>query len=206
MKNLPIVLNVILLIAVAVLYVLHFSNSSATPDKDETKVVNVDNLAIAYVNTDSILKNYTFYEELSKAFEEKQQKAGANLQRRQQGLQQEVVNFQNSAGNMTQNQALAIQEDLQKKGQNLNLYAQSLEQELMQEEAKIMDSLYTKLTGYLQEYGEQNNLQLVLTYQRGSGVLFANDSLNITNHVITGLNEAYLLNTSKAKSDSTKTK
>jgi outer membrane protein len=32
---------------------------------------------------------------------------------------------------------------------------------------------------------------VVLTYTKGSGVLYASDSLDITYEVITGLNEAY---------------
>ncbi len=207
MKNLSIVLNVILLIAVAVLYVLHFSNSNteSTSSTNETEVINLKDLSIAYVNTDSILKNYTFFEELSSQFEEQQKKAEANLQRRAQGLQQEVVNFQNTAGNMTRNQAMAVQEDLQKKEQNLMQYEQKLRQDLMLEEAKMTDSIYTKLTGFLKEYGKENDLKLVLTYQRGSGVLFANDGLNITDIVIDGLNEAHSKKQTQP-SDSTGTK
>ncbi len=207
MKNISIALNIVLLIAVVVLYVLHFSNkdSEQTAENGNTQVVDLQNLAIAYVNTDSILANYTFFEELSKQLEEKQKQAESNLQRRYQGLQQEVVNFQNTAGNMTRNQAMAVQEDLQKKEQNLMQYEQKLRQDLMMEEAKMTDSLYTKLTEYLKGFGKENKLQLVLTYTRGSGVLFANDSLNITDQVIEGLNDQHNLKPVQ-KADTTKTK
>jgi len=43
----------------------------------------------------------------------------------------------------------------------------------------------------LKEYGDKNNLQLVLTYSRGSDVLYANEGLEITDEVIEGLNAAY---------------
>ena len=55
----------------------------------------------------------------------------------------------------------------------------------------------------LRDYGKAHNFQLVLTYQKGSGVLYANDSLNITEEIITGLNEAYAQETEAADSTST---
>jgi len=194
MKNLSIVLNIVLIIAVAILYVLHFSGGkdvAEQPLQDSTQVIDLADLPIAYVNTDSVLKNYKFFVKLSEDYEKKQKKAESNLQSRADGLQREVNEFQNNARNMTQNQALAIQENLQQKQQNLMMYEQTLRQDLMKEEAKMTDDLYKKITEYLNTYGRKNNLQLVLTYTRGSGVLFAHDSLDITNEVINGLNTEY---------------
>ena len=51
--------------------------------------------------------------------------------------------------------------------------------------------MYENISDYLKAYGDKNNLQLVLTYSRGSDVLYANQGLEITNEVIAGLNEAH---------------
>lgn len=70
MKNYSIVLNVILLIAVAVLYVLHFTgnreNTSVKPRVDGNETVN--GTKIVYVNTDTLLSNYLLSVELNEAF------------------------------------------------------------------------------------------------------------------------------------------
>ena len=70
--------------------------------------------------------------------------------------------------------------------------------------------LYDKVSDYLQDYGTDKNLQLVLTYTKGSGVLYANDSLDITDQIIFGLNEAYSQaqngGATSSKTDSTSTK
>ena len=79
-------------------------------------------------------------------------------------------------------------------------YQETLTQTLVQEEAKISNELYDKVADYLRDYGISNNYQLVLTYQKGSGVLYANDSLNITQQIVEGLNQAYAL---EEKPDST---
>jgi len=116
---------------------------------------------------------------------------------------------------MTISQARAVEEDLRKKQQNLMMYQEQLGQQLMQEEAGMNSDLYDKVSDYLQKHGKSQNLQIVLTYTKGSGVLYANDSLDITKEVIVGLNDAYKsekegaskpAKSAEAKADSTATK
>ncbi|MDN4165349.1 OmpH family outer membrane protein [Cytophagales bacterium LB-30] len=190
MKNISTVLNAVLLVAVAVLYYLHFS--SAKPSEVETNAsAKASDLAIAYINSDSLLSKYDFFKQISEQLEAKRTKLEAEYTNRAQGLQTEIENFQRNANTMTIGQAKAVEEDLMKKQQNLMRYQESLGQELMAEEAKLQNELYDKVAEYLAEYGKANNLQLVLTYSKGSGVIFANDSLNITNEVLKGLNESF---------------
>lgn len=210
-NNVSIVLNVVLLIAVAVLYVLHFTGKSSVAEENTSnESFTPGNLSIAYVNSDSLLKNYDYFKELEKKLIEKRDKLNAEYQNRAEGLQREISNFQTTAGNMTISQARAVEEDLRKKQQNLLMYQDQLSQQLMQEEAKMNSDLYDKVSDYLKEYGLNKQLQIVLTYTKGSGVLYANDSLDITREVIVGLNEMHNAdkNSAKApaKSDTTSTK
>lgn len=109
---------------------------------------------------------------------------------------------------MTIGQAKAIEEDLGKKRQNLDLYQRSLEQELMEEQAKVNEELYTKVTDYLKGYAEGKQLHVVLKYNTGSDLLYGGTTLDITKDVIDGLNELYKqeLASTKSKADSTKAK
>ena len=188
-------MNVILFVAVIVLFILHFTGIGAAGSEKSNEnlsaQVNLDDFAIAYVNSDSLLKNYDFFTELESKFTEKRNKLDLEYRNRAQGLQTEISNFQQNYSNMTMAQARAIEEDLQKKQQNLGLYQEQLTRQLMEEENKMNTELFDKVSNYLKEYGSANKLQLVLTYTKGSGVLYANDSLNITHDVMVGLNNAY---------------
>ena len=191
MKNLSLILNIVLLVAVVVLYILHFSSG-----KDQVQTADAVNVApfpvnIAYINSDTLLTNYEFSKVAADELENKKDELQAEYENRARGLQTEIENFQRNAQNMTIAQARAIEEDLTKKQQNLLRYQESLTQTLVQEEAKISNELYDKVANYLRDYGLANNYQLVLTYQKGSGVIYANDSLNITGQVVDGLNQAY---------------
>lgn len=190
-NNISIALNVILLLAVGVLYVLHFSGDSDNHEAVEEVSATPADLSIAYVNSDSLLKNYDFFKDLEKQLIAKRDKLNAEYQNRAEGLQKEFQNFQATAPNMTIAQGRAVEEDLRKKQQNLMMYQEQLGQQLMQEEAKMNSDLYDKVSEYLHEYGLTKDLQIVLTYTKGSGVLYANEGLDITDQVIVGLNKDY---------------
>lgn len=192
-NNISIILNVVLLIAVGVLYVLHFSGGSTSEGESEAELsqTSPEDFAIAYVNSDSLLKNYNFFKELEKQLIAKSEKLNSEYQNRAEGLQKEITNFQSTAGNMTISQARAVEEDLRKKQQNLMMYQEQLGQQLRGEEAKMNSDLYDKVSDYLMDYGLDKNLQLVLTYTKGSGVLYADDGLDITDQILTGLNDAF---------------
>ena len=59
MKNLSIVLNVVLFVAVIVLYVLYFSGHKSPETAMSSKVTGTaDATKIVYINTDTLLNNY----------------------------------------------------------------------------------------------------------------------------------------------------
>ncbi len=192
------ILNVVLFVAVAVLYFLHFSIQSNSEESSESTMVDSLPVNIAYINSDTLLKNYEFSKVASDQLENRKDELQAEYENRARGLQTEIANFQRNAQNMTIAQARAVEEDLTKKQQNLMRYQETLSQTLLQEESKISNELYNKVANYLRDYGLANNYQIVLTYQKGSGVLYANDSLNITRKIISGLNQAYQLESEQA--------
>jgi len=202
-KNISLILNAVLAVAVIVLYILHFSSKSDSQAAETPASVSALPVNIAYIDADTLLKNYEFSKTAASELENKRDQLQAEYENRARGFQNEVQNFQRNAQNMTIAQAKAVEEDLGKKQQNLMQYQETLAQNLMQEEAKINNELYTNVSEFLKEYGSANNFQLVLRFQRGGGVLYANDSLNITQEVIKGLNQAY---SEQMDSDTTATK
>lgn len=207
MKNLSIGLNVALLIAVAVLYYLHFASPSSKTNSAGNNGVLLQDAKIAFINADSVLKYYSFLEVNKKALEAKGSKLEQDFRDRAQSLQNDVNQYQRTVNNMTFGQAKAAEEDLAKKQQNLQMYQQRLQQELAIEEGKLNRELYERITKFLKGYASQNNLQVVLKYDPTSDVLFGGETLDITQAVIDGLNTEYKNEKEgNVKSDTTKAK
>jgi outer membrane protein len=195
-KNLSVVLNVVLLLAVAYLYIDKFSGDSGAADA--TEMVEGDNqamaagdLTIAYINSDTLLAQYAYFEEINSLMNTKRESAQGQYEQRARSLQQEIETFQRTAEGMTINQARAKEEELIQKQQNLQALEGNLSQELMAEEAKLTNELYDVIADYLAEYGKANNINIILTYTKGSGVIYANEGLDITKEAIRVLNERY---------------
>ncbi len=193
MKIASLVLNIVLAIAVIYLYVLHFSqNSELTPADTSTDGAASGAIPrIAYVNSDTLLANYAFFQTKRVELEKRAEDLQKEYENRARGLQNEISNFQQNAGTMTMNQARAVEEDLRKKQQNLMQYQQNLSGQLMEEEGKVNDDLYERVSDFLEDYGKNEDFKLVLTYTKNSGVLYADDSLDITQQVVEGLNQNY---------------
>jgi len=207
MKHLPLILSTVLLVAVGVLYYLHFSaNRSKTSTSAD---VAVGDLTIAYINSDSVLTNYDFLKDNKVVLESKTRQMDSDYRNRAQSLQNEITAYQRNQANLTIGQARALEEDLAKKQQNLQLYQQSLGQELMNEESKLNKELYDRITAFLKKYSQENGLQVVLKFDPTSDVLFGAAGLDITNVVVKGLNNEYAIEKQsggKVKADSTSTK
>ncbi|MBA4055811.1 MAG: outer membrane chaperone Skp [Marivirga sp.] len=189
MKNLSLILNAVLLVAVGILFYLQFSDGK--PSASSSSSVEPGDVKIAYIRSDSVLKYYEYLKVNKVQLEEKTKKMDQDYRNRALGLQNEIAAYQRNVNSMTLGQVRATEEDLGKKQQNLQLYQQSLGQQLMEEEAKLNKELYDRITVFLKKYGNDKGFQIVLKYDPTSDVLFAGDALDISNDVIAGLNEDY---------------
>jgi len=206
MKNISLILNAVLFLAVAVLYYLHFSPKSNAV-AGESSAYGSD-LKIAYIKSDSVLKYYEFFNINKEKLESKGKKLDQDFRNRAQSLQNDISAYQRNVGSMTIGQAKAVEEDLGKKQQNLQLYQRSLEQEIIADQTKMNEDLYGKITAYLKLYGEEKGLELVLKYDPSSDLLFGGKTIDITQDVIKGLNDAFKVENAMpaAKADSTSAK
>jgi outer membrane protein len=191
MKNLSLALNIILLVAVVILYVLYFSgrkSSSQTASSSDTSVVD---LKIAYINSDSVLKHYEFFNETRTGLEKKAKSMEQDFQNRYNDLQSEAAAYERNVNNMTYGQVQSAKENLAKKENNLRVFQQTLQQEVMNDETKMNKELYDRVTDFLKGYSKEKGIQVVLKYDPTSDVLYGGTALDITNQVIDGLNAAY---------------
>jgi outer membrane protein len=205
MKNLSLVLNIILLVAVIVLYVLYFSGNKTAGKTNSNDSTAISDLRIAFINADTVLKYYDYLKINKDKLEAKSKKLQQDYRNRAMGLQSEISNYQRTVNTMTLGQVRAAEEDLQKKQQNLQMYEQTLSQQMMQEEAELNRALYERVTDYLKKYGSEKGLHMVLKYDPTSDMLYGTQALDITQDVIKGLNDDFKSEDTVA-TDSTATK
>ena len=194
MRNTSIVLNVILIIAVGLLYYLHFSSRPQDFSENNTSqpmpALDVADGSIVFINSDSLLENYQYYIDKKKEFEAKRDLIRAELEKQGDQLRSEIELYQKQAIGMTDAERANKEEQLGRKQQKLMEYKDDRLSKMEEEKDKSSVELYSMISDFLKRH-KNNTYNYVLGYQHGGGILFANDSLNITQEVIDGLNKEY---------------
>lgn len=191
MKNASLALNIVLAIAVAVLYYLHFKDRTVETKTSEPTKAEVQGKKIVYVNVDSLLTNYNFFKDTRKVLESKRFQLDNDLNNRGRSLQNEVAYFQQRAQTMTMEQARATEASLQKKQQDFLAYRERSAQRLAEEEQQKNEELYNRIFEYLKQTNNQNKYEFVLGYTKGGGILYAQQDNDATRQIIEGLNKQY---------------
>ncbi|MGC3977112.1 MAG: OmpH family outer membrane protein [Paludibacteraceae bacterium] len=199
MKNLSLILNAILLVAVIVLFVKVFGkggqdDAGQVAVNEGGKASNITKLPIAYVNIDSLLLNYTFAKQANEALAKKQEDSRLTVNSRQRELQGEFIDFQKKLENnafLSRERAEQEQLRLQKKQQDLQATTERLSQQIMEQQQKMSEQLRDTIDAFMKQYNKGGKYQLILSNTANDNILYAEKSYDITADVIKKLNERY---------------
>ncbi|MCC5612397.1 OmpH family outer membrane protein [Nostoc sp. CHAB 5834] len=198
-KNASLILNVVLTIAVAILYYLHFKDSQPAVVSTSAKPAEAKGRAIVYVNVDSLLTKYEFFKDTQKVLESKRFQLENDLANKGRNLQNKVAFFQQRAATMTQEQGRATEASLQKEQQDILAFRERAAQNLANEEQAKNKQLYDQIYDYLKKINAQNKYEFVLGYTKGGGILFADPAADQTKAILDGLNKEYQPQPKEAK-------
>lgn len=197
MKNLSLILNAVLAIAVIVLFVKVFSG---TPKNATAKAiftndsVNGGKLPIAYVNVDSLLLNYTFAKEANESLIKKQEDSRLDINTKARQLQSEMGEFQRKLeanAFLSRERAEQEQSRLLKRQQDLQELDGKLSQQLMQVQQKMSEQLRDTINAFLKEYNKDNKYEIIISNTSSDNILFAAEGYDITGEITKLLNERY---------------
>lgn len=197
MKSYSIALNVVLLIAVGVLYVLHFTNAGACTSanvRENGNNIGRGDAKIVYINTDTLLRNYTLSVELNEAFLKKQEERNTELNIKAKDLDRQAREFQRKLENngfISAERAEAARQDLLEKNQKLQQLQQEMTEKMMKEQSELNKKLFESITNFLAEYNKEKGYEIVLSTVVAGNVLYAADGFDITQDVVKRLNEQY---------------
>ena len=154
MNKIQIVINVILVAAVATLFGIVLAGKKPAA-KEVAAVDPSEVLPVAYLNVDSLLANYTFAQEASEKLMSKQEDARVKMNTKLRTFQNEVADFQRKLENnafLSRERAEKEQQRLAKKEQELQELEAKLTQDIMIENQKLNVQLADSLTNFLKEF------------------------------------------------------
>lgn len=193
MKNTSLVLIVILFIAVAGLYILHFSgnksNGSGKSGADDGGASA--ELRIAFIKVDSLVVNYDFAQEMHDGFTKQQEAFTKEYGEKRTRFETQAASFQEKVqrgGFLTQERAMQERDRLVGEEQQITKLDQELSAKLAQMQADNNKQLLDSVMNYLKVYNKDKKYTYILN---AAEVLIGDETSNITRDVLVGLNARY---------------
>jgi outer membrane protein len=210
MKNsLQLAINAVLIIAVAVLFYLHFAGKPTTaPVKkaavavkptDSTSTTTeipaaadaADTNKVAYVESGKLLDGYKGMQDARKAFEAKAKRWEAQNKTMVQGFQAAVQQYQKQGESMTAEQRAATEQKLGAQQQQVAMSQQKLQEQAQEEEAKMTQNVLERLNKQIEKYGKAHGYRLILIAAPSGTIAYGRKDLDITPQVLKYLNQEY---------------
>ena len=191
MKNISLIVNVVLGIALIVIYVLFFSTKSKAPEPVEPVASGSTDLKIAYIKVDSLVLNYDLAQELHDSFTKNQEAYTKEYTKRRTKFEQDAAGFQEKAqrgGFITEQMAVKERDRLVGEEQAIMKLDKELSNKLADLQSSNNKRLQDSLMTYLDAYNSNKKYSYILD---ASAILIGDEMSNITNEILTALNERY---------------
>ncbi len=189
--------NVLLVIAVIVLFVLYLNSGKSTSVNEETVSVSGKGLRIAYVNTDSVLSQYELVRIMEAKLEGEGEAMKKELERRERNLRQRYANYQQRVknDNISINEAKQTEEALMRQQEDLMQLQQEYAAQYADKTMGMNQELVDTVRTFLDRYNKNKNFDYILAKSSAkNNILFARDTFDITSEVVKKMNEEYKKN------------
>ncbi|SES90008.1 OmpH family outer membrane protein [Hymenobacter actinosclerus] len=213
MKNsTQLIVNAVLVVAVAVLFYLHFASgkpakpaaspapvaatpadTAATEPEPEvalTPAVLADTNKVAYVETNRLLEEYQGMKDASKRLEAKARGWEAQNKKLVTSFQTAVQQYQQKAEGMSAEQRAATEQQLQAQQMKVGQEQERLQRQAQEEQGKLNEQVMGRVNKQIEKYGKTNGYRLILATGAGN-IAYGRKDLDITTPVLKYLNSEY---------------
>ena len=195
MKKTNFILNGLMALAFGVMFAQCAGNNNAsTTSAPVAGATGSSNMKIAFVEIDSLLTKYNFWNDLSEQMIKKEENIRTTLNEKGKKLEAEAREFDRKIQNngyASRERAEQEQARLMKLQQELQELQQKLTSELAAENQKNSLELRDSINSFLKVYNQTKGYDLIISNTAFDNLLYGNPAYNITNEIVEGLNARY---------------
>mgnify|MGYP006372719017 FL=1 len=194
MKKTNFILNGLMALAIVLGFTQCANNNNAAAPSAPAGVAGSSNMKIAYVEIDSLLTKYNFWNDLSEQMLTKEENIRTTLNEKGKKLEAEAREFERKIQNngfVSRERAEQEQARLMKQQQELQELQQKLTNELAAENQKNSLELRDSINSFLKVYNQTKGYDLIISNTAFDNLLYGNPAYNITNEIVEGLNARY---------------
>ena len=195
MKKRNVILNGLMVLAMGLMFAQCAGNGNAgAPVASAPATGGASNMKIAYVEIDSLLTKYNFWNDLTEQMIKKEENTRTTLNEKGKKLEAEAREFERKIQNngfVSRERAEQEQARLMKQQQELQELQQKLTNELAAENQKNSLELRDSINSFLKVYNQTKGYDLIISNTAFDNLLYGNPAYNITNEIVEGLNARY---------------
>ena len=190
------ILNGLMALALVLMFTQCADNkSNGSTNNAPAAVSGPANRKIAYVEIDSLLTKYRFWNDLNEMMIKKEENIRTTLNEKARELDSEMREFQRKLeNNGFASRERAEQENLRisQKQRDLQQLQEKLSNELQSENQKNSLQLRDSINSFLKIYNKDKGYSLIISNTGFDNLLYADPAFNITNEIVEGLNARYV--------------
>lgn len=190
------ILNGLMALALVLMFTQCADNkSNGSTNNAPAAVSGPTNMKIAYVEIDSLLTKYRFWNDLNEMMIKKEENIRTTLNEKAKDLDSEMREFQRKLeNNGFVSRERAEQENLRisQKQRDLQQLQEKLSNELQAENQKNSLQLRDSINSFLKIYNKDKGYSLIISNTGFDNLLYADPAFNITNEIVEGLNARYV--------------
>lgn len=190
------ILNGLMALALVLMFTQCVDNkSNGSTNNAPAAVSGPANMKIAYVEIDSLLTKYRFWNDLNEMMIKKEENIRTTLNEKAKDLDSEMREFQRKLeNNGFASRERAEQENLRisQKQRDLQQLQEKLSNELQAENQKNSLQLRDSINSFLKIYNKDKGYSLIISNTGFDNLLYADPAFNITNEIVEGLNARYV--------------
>jgi outer membrane protein len=195
MKKIKFILNGFMALAFGLMFAqCAGNNNAASVSVPAAGAAGSSNMKIAFVEIDSLLTKYNFWNDLTEQMIKKEENIRTTLNEKGKKLEREAAEFQRKYENngfVSPERAQQEYQRIQKQQQELQELQQKLTGELAAENQKNSLELRDSINSFLQVYNQTKGYDLIISNTAFDNLLYGNPAYNITNEIVEGLNARY---------------
>lgn len=192
MNKFLLTLNIVLVVAVVVLYYLYFDYTHT--DSHAIQKANhaaADSFRIAYFELDSLQNNYEYYKEVKDYLTKKDSDYGQQLNVIRAKYLNKLKEYQDKGPTLSQSQQSEYEQQLAKLQNDYQTTNDNINTEMQAEMAEKLQGVKIKIQEFLKTYCANKGYAYVFASSKDDDIYYKDTIRNITDSIITGLNAQY---------------
>ena len=158
---------------------------NTAPEADAT------GLKIAYIHGDTINENYKFLIDARKELESEERVMEERVNRRIKKAEERFMELQQASATMTQADMQEAQLELESLDLEIRQFQERLAADYRKREVELQKEYLARVDSFLNGFNADGYYDMIFNYQRGGSLLWIKSAHDITDTVISGLNDQY---------------